>query len=404
MRSAGIARSPARQARRRPKQRGAAAARRRERTFRRGWTPIAKAERYILFESYLILDDARGPRRSPRRWRPRHRRGLRVCARLRLAGLARRCAAVGAVARRGRRDPRIQSCRDSTVRWRGCRATIASRSSSTARSAFVSGLCVDAGMGRRSREAARAVARHGRRNSRRRRRRTRSMRSSQVWNACGGQPLGDLPGHARYREAAGRRARPSRSPAFPAAAGRIVSTCWWPPSRASTLWLTDAYFVGTSAYTQALRAAAARRRRRAACWCPARRDIPALSPLSRAGYRPLLEAGVRVFEWNGTMLHAKTAVADGTWARVGSTNLNLASWMSNYELDVAIEDAAFAQAMASNTNRTSAAPPKSCSRRAIACGGRSHARAAAKEAGAPVARRAPVRQRGPGGGRRGQRR
>jgi cardiolipin synthase len=46
------------------------------------------------------------------------------------------------------------------------------------------------------------------------------------------------------------------------------------------------------------------------------------------------------------MLHAKTAVADGTWARVGSTNLNLASWMSNYELDVAIEDAAFAQAMA----------------------------------------------------------
>ena len=36
----------------------------------------------------------------------------------------------------------------------------------------------------------------------------------------------------------------------------------------------------------------------------------------------LLEAGVRVFEWNGTMLHAKTAVADGVWARVGSTNLN----------------------------------------------------------------------------------
>ena len=68
-----------------------------------------------------------------------------------------------------------------------------------------------------------------------------------------------------------------------------------------------------------------------------------MSPLSRAGYRALLEAGVRVFEWNGTMLHAKTAVADGRWSRVGSTNLNLASWMSNYELDVAIEDAAFAQ-------------------------------------------------------------
>ena len=55
---------------------------------------------------------------------------------------------------------------------------------------------------------------------------------------------------------------------------------------------------------------------------------------------------MRVFEWNGTMLHAKTAVADGRWSRVGSTNLNLASWMSNYELDVAIEDDGFAHRMA----------------------------------------------------------
>ena len=44
--------------------------------------------------------------------------------------------------------------------------------------------------------------------------------------------------------------------------------------------------------------------------------------------------------------HAKTAVADSLWARIGSTNLNIASWMGNYELDVAIEDAAFAQSMA----------------------------------------------------------
>ncbi len=46
------------------------------------------------------------------------------------------------------------------------------------------------------------------------------------------------------------------------------------------------------------------------------------------------------------MLHAKTAVADGLWSRVGSTNLNLASWMGNYELDVAIEDRRFGAAMA----------------------------------------------------------
>ncbi|HEX2268241.1 MAG TPA: phospholipase D-like domain-containing protein, partial [Pyrinomonadaceae bacterium] len=65
----------------------------------------------------------------------------------------------------------------------------------------------------------------------------------------------------------------------------------------------------------------------------------------RAGYRPLLEAGVRVFEWNGTMLHAKTAVADCNWARVGSTNLNIASWFGNLELDVVVEDVPFATEM-----------------------------------------------------------
>ena len=45
------------------------------------------------------------------------------------------------------------------------------------------------------------------------------------------------------------------------------------------------------------------------------------------------------------MMHAKTAVADGRWARVGSTNLNLASFIGNYELDVAVENAGFAAEM-----------------------------------------------------------
>ena len=111
------------------------------------------------------------------------------------------------------------------------------------------------------------------------------------------------------------------------------------------LWLTDAYFVGLSAYVQAL-AAAARDGVDVRLLVPGASDIPAVRPLSRASYRPLLAAGVRVFEWNGTMLHAKTAVADGLWARVGSTNLNFASWMQNWELDVAIEDPAFAAQMA----------------------------------------------------------
>lgn len=110
------------------------------------------------------------------------------------------------------------------------------------------------------------------------------------------------------------------------------------------LWLTDAYYAGTSTYVQALRAAA-RDGVDVRLLVPNGTDIPILRPLSRSGYRPLLEAGVRVFEWNGPMLHAKTAVADSNWARVGSTNLNVASWFGNLELDIVVEDAGFAEQM-----------------------------------------------------------
>ena len=111
-----------------------------------------------------------------------------------------------------------------------------------------------------------------------------------------------------------------------------------------TLWLTDAYFIGLPTYVQALRAAAmdgvdVR------LLVPGDSDLGLVKRLGTAGYRPLLEGGIRVFEWKGPMLHAKTAVADGLWARVGSTNLNIASWMGNWELDVAVEDAGFAAEM-----------------------------------------------------------
>jgi cardiolipin synthase len=111
-----------------------------------------------------------------------------------------------------------------------------------------------------------------------------------------------------------------------------------------SLWLTDAYFVATTPYVQALRTAASDGVD-VRLLVPNTSDIPVLRAVSRAGYRPLLEAGVRVFEWNGSMLHAKTAVADGRWARVGSTNLNPASWLGNWELDVAVEDHRFAGMM-----------------------------------------------------------
>jgi phosphatidylserine/phosphatidylglycerophosphate/cardiolipin synthase-like enzyme len=112
-----------------------------------------------------------------------------------------------------------------------------------------------------------------------------------------------------------------------------------------TLWLTDAYFIGISPYIQALRAAAldgvdVR------LLVPHGSDIQWVANFSRTMYRSLLEAGVRVFEWNGSMVHAKTAVADGRGARIGSTNLNISSWIGNWELDVVIEDEDLAQEMA----------------------------------------------------------
>jgi len=110
------------------------------------------------------------------------------------------------------------------------------------------------------------------------------------------------------------------------------------------LWLTDAYYAGNTAYVQALRSAAmdgvdVR------LLVPNATDIPIVKALSRAGYRNLLESGVRIFEWNGTMLHAKTALADRHWARVGSSNLNISSWLGNCELDVVAEDEPFAAKM-----------------------------------------------------------
>jgi cardiolipin synthase len=111
-----------------------------------------------------------------------------------------------------------------------------------------------------------------------------------------------------------------------------------------TLWLADAYFVATTAYVKAL-AGAARAGVDVRLLVPGVSNERVVQALSRASYRPLLEAGVRVFEWNGPMMHAKTAVADGTWSRVGSSNSNLASWMSNRELDVVVCDAELAARM-----------------------------------------------------------
>ena len=78
---------------------------------------------------------------------------------------------------------------------------------------------------------------------------------------------------------------------------------------------------------------------------PATNNIAWIGRASRAGYRQFLEAGVRIFEYGGPMIHAKTIVADGWWSKVGSTNLNASSLFANWEIDLVAEDTDFAGQM-----------------------------------------------------------
>ena len=130
----------------------------------------------------------------------------------------------------------------------------------------------------------------------------------------------------------------------PGAAGLLRLDQMIAASAHQRLWLSDAYFAGIPSYVQGL-ASAARDGVDVRLLVPGSTDIAVLRPISRTGYRPLLEAGVRVFEWKGPMMHAKTAVADGRWARVGSSNLNISSWLGNHELDAVIPDTRFAAQM-----------------------------------------------------------
>ncbi len=110
------------------------------------------------------------------------------------------------------------------------------------------------------------------------------------------------------------------------------------------LWITDAYFVAPPRLLQSFRDAA-RDGVDVRLLVPGTSDLPLVRNLSRIGYRDLLRSGVRIYEWEGPMLHAKTIVTDGRWSRIGSSNLNPSSLMGNWELDVLIENTGLAEAM-----------------------------------------------------------
>ncbi len=123
---------------------------------------------------------------------------------------------------------------------------------------------------------------------------------------------------------------------------------------AERLWITDAYLIPPAPlYASLLDAARAGIDVR--LLVPGTSDLPVVRNFTRVGYRELLRAGVRVFEYQGPMIHAKTMLVDRRWARVGSSNLNASSLLTNYELDLVAECEELTEALASQFRRDLAA-------------------------------------------------
>ena len=78
---------------------------------------------------------------------------------------------------------------------------------------------------------------------------------------------------------------------------------------------------------------------------PGKSDVPVVRHAARKLYGRLLQAGIELYEWQGPILHAKTAVIDGAWCTVGTYNLDSRSLRFNLEVVAAVEDVAVAGAM-----------------------------------------------------------
>jgi cardiolipin synthase len=123
--------------------------------------------------------------------------------------------------------------------------------------------------------------------------------------------------------------------------------------------VTIAYFVPHPTLLEALKAAA-RRGVDVRMILPSRTDSWLVINAGRSYYEDLLEAGVKIYERRARLLHAKTAVIDGVWATVGSTNLDWRSLSTNAELNAVVlgpefgaqMEAAFAKDIAASDDIT----------------------------------------------------
>jgi len=78
---------------------------------------------------------------------------------------------------------------------------------------------------------------------------------------------------------------------------------------------------------------------------PSHSDSETVFHAGRSHYSTLLKAGVKIYERVGSVLHSKTAVIDGVWSTVGSTNLDWRSFLDNDEINAVILGREFALQM-----------------------------------------------------------
>jgi cardiolipin synthase len=78
---------------------------------------------------------------------------------------------------------------------------------------------------------------------------------------------------------------------------------------------------------------------------PSQSDEPVIVSAERAHYRALLKSGVKIYEWQGEMLHAKTATIDGVWSTVGTSNLDWWSIARDNEINALVLSYSFGDEM-----------------------------------------------------------
>jgi cardiolipin synthase len=115
-------------------------------------------------------------------------------------------------------------------------------------------------------------------------------------------------------------------------------------SAETEVWIANAYFVPDAQLVEALKEAAARGVD-VRLLLPSATDFWLVLHAGQASYDELLAAGVKIFERREALLHSKTAVIDGVWSTVGSTNLDWRSFLHNQELNAVVLGADFGAQM-----------------------------------------------------------